>query len=92
MGSLDPFKYLPLPTLERFTQMMKTLNLKSYDDVILYSQTPNYMQHYNQEYFSPDSKHCTHLLGLFRVQYLLEAFGHRGNIYIVQNYTPEAWV
>lgn len=33
-----------------------------------------------------------HLLGVYRAQYLLEAFGHRGNIYILENYDPEQWV
>lgn len=33
-----------------------------------------------------------HLIGIYRAQYLLEAFGHRGNIYILENYDPEQWV
>ena len=34
---------------------------------------------------------CSYI-SIFRAQYLLETFGHRGNIYIVQDYLPETWV
>ena len=33
-----------------------------------------------------------HIMGIYRAQFLLEAFGHRGNIYILENYDPEQWV
>ena len=33
-----------------------------------------------------------HVVGIYRAQFLLEAFGHRGNIYILENYDPELWV
>lgn len=37
LDSLDPYKYLPIPTVERFRQHMQTLNVKSYDDILLYA-------------------------------------------------------
>ena len=30
-------------------------------------------------------------MGIFRAQYLLETFGHKGNIYLLQDYNPEIW-
>ena len=65
------------------------MNLKSYDDVILYSQMPisSYADEEQDEMAS-----YRHLLGVYRAQYLLETFGHRGNIYILANYDPEQWV
>lgn len=37
LGLIDAYKYLPLPTQEQFRKQMKVMNIKSYDDVILYS-------------------------------------------------------
>ena len=37
MDSIEPYKYLPLPTVTRFRQHMQTLNIKSYDDVLIYA-------------------------------------------------------
>ena len=36
-GSLDYYKYLPVPSLELFIETMKQMNIKIYDDIILYS-------------------------------------------------------
>lgn len=37
LGLINAYKYLPLPTQEEFRRQMKVLNIKSFDDVILYS-------------------------------------------------------
>ena len=37
MGLLAAYKYLPLPSLAQFRQSMKSMNIKSCDDLILYS-------------------------------------------------------
>lgn len=30
-------------------------------------------------------------MSVFRAQYLLEIFGHRGNIYVLQHYQPDTF-
>ena len=34
---LEPYEFMPLPNLAKFKNEMKRLNVKSYDDVLLYS-------------------------------------------------------
>ena len=36
-GELDAYKNLPLPKIEFFIQTMKEMNIKHYDDIILYA-------------------------------------------------------
>ena len=57
------------------------MNIKSYDDVLLYSQVPKVFE----ELGNPDKSNLAfvNLLGVYRAQYLLELFGHKGNIYIL---------
>lgn len=72
---------------------MKVMNIKSYDDVILYSQMP--VPSFSEDYSTLERDEMAsyrHLIGIYRAQYLLETFGHRGNIYILENYNPEQWV
>ena len=89
LGPINAYKYLPLPTQDQFRKQMKVLNIKSCDHVIRYSQmpVPSYADHEQVEMGI-----YRHLLGIYRAQYLLETFGHRGNIYILENYDPEQWV
>lgn len=69
---------------------MKTLNIKSYDDVLIYSQVPKVFE----ELGNPEKSNLAfvNLLGLYRAQYLMEMFGHKGNIYILQDYNHETWM
>ena len=39
-GEIDAYTGMPLPELELFIATMKSLNIKTYDDVLLYSQVP----------------------------------------------------
>ena len=64
------------------------MNIKHYDDIILYSQMPVASQKEMQE---TDYVQYRHLLGIYRALYLFETFGHKGNIYILENYTPAEW-
>ena len=57
---------------------MQTLNVKSYDDILLYAQTPNLMGDGNIK-----SMQMCAMLSVFRAQFLFEIFGHRGNIYVL---------
>ena len=36
-GEIEQYKFLPMPSVELFKNTMKAMNVKSYDDVILYS-------------------------------------------------------
>lgn len=84
---------MPLPKTKYFTETMQTLNVKSYDDVLLYSQVPPmYAEQFSNSEDEHDSRNLVNLMGIFRAQYLLEAFGHRGNIYILTDYSKEKWV
>ena len=66
------------------------MNIKSYDDVLLYSQIP---KSYEQLGTMDQSElPIVNLLGIYRAQYLFEAFGHKGNIYVMQNYDQKEWV
>ena len=89
-GELDFYKFLPLPSIEQFKQTMKNMNIKSYDDVILYSQIPKSWEHLGS--LDQSELPIVNLLGIYRAQYLLEAFGHKGNIYILQSYDQKEWV
>jgi 3-mercaptopyruvate sulfurtransferase SseA len=83
---------MPLPSLSYFVDTMRNLNVKNYDDVILYSQIPQSVQDkYKVEGDDYSHQNMLNLLGIFRAQYLLEAFGHKGNIYILQDFEPEQW-
>lgn len=64
------------------------MNIKTYDDVILYSQTPSNFD--NSEKYN-EYESLLHLVGIFRTQYLFEFFGHKGNIYVLQDYNPQIW-
>lgn len=68
---------------------MKQLNLKSYDDVLLYSQVPKVFEELGN--LDKSNLAFVNLLGVYRAQYLLELFGHKGNIYILQDYNIEKW-
>ena len=68
---------------------MKNLNIKTYDDVILFSQMPKATQ---DEIHASDLAIYRHLIGIYRTQYLFETFGHKGNIYIFEDYVSENWV
>jgi 3-mercaptopyruvate sulfurtransferase SseA len=89
MGELDAYKNLPLPSLELFKQTMKQMNIKHYDDIILYSQVPKVYEELGN--IDVNNLPIVNLLGIYRAQYLLEVFGHKGNIYIMQNYDSPTW-
>ena len=61
MGSIEEYKFLPIPNLELFIQTMKQMNIKIYDDVILYSQMPTH-----NEGHVHDHDQYAHLIGIFR--------------------------
>ena len=61
MGSLEPYKFLPIPSVDLFIQTMKLLNIKIYDDVILYSQIPENIEELTHNY-----EKYAHLIGVFR--------------------------
>ena len=63
LGLLNAYKYCPLPSLEFFSEQMKTMNIKTYDDVILYSQMPMTNYQYEQE---DEMSFYKHLLGIYR--------------------------
>ena len=84
-SALGHLKYLPLPTIDRFRKHMKWMNIKHYDDIILYSQMPRASAGECEE---TDIGRYRHLVGIYRAQYLFEVFGHKGNIYIMENYDP----
>ena len=33
-----------------------------------------------------------HLVGIYKAQFLFETFGHKGNIYILEDYDPKEWL
>jgi hypothetical protein len=80
-GELDNYQCMPVPNFKIFTDAMKSLNIKSYDDVLLYSQVPKVFE----ELGNSEKSNLPHvnLLGIYRAQYMLELFGHKGNIYIL---------
>ena len=79
-GELDAFNCMPMPNMPMFVDTMKRLNIKSYDDVLLYSQVPKVFE----ELGNPETSNLSfvNLLGIYRAQYLFELYGHKGNIYI----------
>lgn len=57
------------------------MNIKHYDDVILYAQVPKVYEELGN--MDVSNLPIVNLLGIYRAQYLLEVFGHKGNIYIM---------
>lgn len=65
------------------------MNIKTYDDIILYSQMPKATA---EEIDGNTIALYRHLVGIYRAHFLFETFGHKGNIYILDNYDPKDWL